>query len=698
MDQTAASSPFVPLPIPAGEHLRLLGPNPSQAAVAVDVLTPIDTPIASISFCLAAFCSSDGELVAPLEAVLITEPGRSIERQIPADAVVEAVGRWNDFAPALPEVPGYEWLRRMLASTTTVGPMLYCRKRHRLFVARSPRTARPLAALPRDDREKLRAEHLKQLVASNPAAARPAPALIAWDGPAQDGQTPRLYGGRGGPCALGQIEPLERLILDQGELVRRAPDITDADLAQSLAREHACVNCDERRRCYPDGDGYAYVNDRLVPVSVCETPVILLPLGEWRLAEAGAMIGSLPATDAAARSSGIDPLDAHRHSQATAIQSAGPSRLLSGETDGRELLEVARLKLGLVAAVLDQLEAAWRATGRPHLCWNEDTVRVLWRRPVSVPAAAWGFQPILRKIGLQPLAPAETIEFGPLAYPPENSARVLLAEEVVEAVRYFGAPRSGTLFIKEATPERDELVVSVLLEDFGVPWRLFTPRDALHLHGEGWQAVLAPAAERNPDDGEGLPLHGRVRGAKDAFKPGGQIDGCTCAWYPRFEQAVDLHAVGMLALELLLSHDERTGGAFHELISREREELTRHCLGVPVEQRNDRARTWLGERCEVDSPTEAWSRRNLLHRRADRNATRLDAFPPALWHAILTWCARMTTAIPGFSYCADRSLPAPHIGDALPLPAVELRGLLAMLDDQIFGRSAPAAAVREALK
>ena len=61
----------------------------------------------------------------------------------------------------------------------------------------------------------------------------------------------------------------------------------------------------------------------------------------------------------------------------------------------------------------------------------------------------------------------------------------------------------------------------------------------------------------------------------------------------------------------------------------------------------------------------------------------------------MTYGLRLTTSIPGFSFCDDRGCVAPRIGDGLLLPLVELRGLIALLDDQIFGRSTPGTKVRE---
>ncbi|MFQ5807202.1 MAG: hypothetical protein ACE5I3_12205, partial [Phycisphaerae bacterium] len=92
------------------------------------------------------------------------------------------------------------------------------------------------------------------------------------------------------------------------------------------------------------------------------------------------------------------------------------------------------------------------------------------------------------------------------------------------------------------------------------------------------------------------------------------------------------------------------------------------------------------------------TRRPRLARRAARTATRLDAVPPTVWQELMTFGLRLTTSIAGFSFCADRGCAAPRVSGGLLLPRVELRGLIALLDDQIFGRTAPGAAVRQAFE
>jgi hypothetical protein len=431
-------------------------------------------------------------------------------------------------------------------------------------------------------------------------------------------------------------------------------------------------------------------------LSAAHAPLVFSPLGEWRFDEANRVIGGLsPSECLSLRKQEENEFETWLAERAQAMESAGPARLLAGETDGRELIEVARLKLGVIAGVLEQLEAAWQTSERPHLCWNEHTVRVAWRRPPAIPATCWGFQPILRKGGLQPNSPFETRDGRKFPYPPAFSDPAYLPPLAVGAARYFDEPRAATLFVKKPQTG-DGTGLMVLLEELGIPWNLFCTSDALVATGKDWQALLIPAAERNPDDGEGLPFHGQATGNTDGLKRGNQVDGVECRWYPLFNQAVDLHAVGMLLFESLLSHDERSVQSFREQMATEIKELTQTCLTLPIEQRDDHARNWVTERCEADAPAAVWTRRNLLYRRDDRNTTRLDAFGSALWQEIMTFGLRLTTSIPGFSFCADRACAAPRLAGGLLLPLVELRGLIALLDDEIVSRTAPRTAVRTA--
>jgi hypothetical protein len=434
-----------------------------------------------------------------------------------------------------------------------------------------------------------------------------------------------------------------------------------------------------------------------VVVSAGAAPLVVLPWGEWQLDETYAMLGGRPPDEVAqAGKPTVPELEEYRHRQAAAIEAGGPFLLLTGEGDGRPLVEIARLKLGLLADVLEQLDDLWRASERPHLCWDPQTVRAAWRT-APPGAAGWGFAAVLRKRGLAALAPVQTPDGRPLPYPPVYSDESLLAPEVVEAVRHFGQARKCTLFVKSAETKGRQARVTVLVENLNIPWPLLCTSDVAHVEGEGWQAALSPAAQRNPDDGEGLPMSGRAVGSVVEMKQGAQFDGCTCRWYPRFGEAVDLHAFGVLLLEALLATDERPGPRLRETLHEERDELTRLCLGLEVEQREARAREWVAQRCDADSPSAVWTRRNLLYRRADRAATRLDALPPVLWHAIVAFGLRLSTAIPGFSFCENRAAAAPRLEGGLLMPLVELRGLLALLDDLMLGRAAADEALRAAL-
>jgi hypothetical protein len=686
------ASAFVPLPSRHGDLLRILGPKPQEAGVAVEPLVKLDEPVGVVQAFIGGLCTGDGRLVQPMEIGLVLDPAATVAPdQIPVTALFEMFSRLPELLAKLPVLPGFELVQEALAGNPPLGPLFYCRKRHCIFEARSRKTGEPLSPLPQDQ--------------ASPASDSPDTTLplelLSWDGPPKKGRSAVVYGGSGGSCALGEVQSLDQLMLDQGGVARRAARLAKSDpvAGKRIASKHACCRCSERKRCYPAGEGYAYAADRLAVIGAARAPLVAMPLGEWRLDEAAAFIGGLPPGELFRQSP--DPgneFEAWRRERAVVIEQAGPPWLLAGEPDGRELLEVARLKLGMIADVLEQLDAVWQATGRPHLCWNDETVRVAWRRPNATPAACWGFQPLLRKVGLHPLAPVETPDERPLPYPPALSDTALLAAEVADAARYFDEPRAAAMYVKSVERDGDAARVHVLLEDFGVAWSLCRTGDVLKVAGEGWEATLVPAAERGADEGEGWPCSGRAVGKVSTLKEGTQLDGCTCRWYPRFDQAVDLHAVGMLLFETLLAHDERSGAALRELIAAERAELTPICQAVPREQREQKARGWIMERCEADAPAAIWSRRNLLHRHSDRVAERLDAFPPGLWQAIVTFGLRLTTNIAGFSFCLSRDHAAPRIAGDVLLPLVELRGLISLLDDLVVARRAPAEQLRESLR
>lgn len=644
---------FVALPERGPRGVCILGPRPEDAATAVFPFQDVGSPIGPLQALLGGACADSGGLIEPLELWTVIDPQRLSNQPIPAEAV------WRSFCEFRATMAGSDDVcDRMIPSGRISGLTLYCRRRHRAFEAR----------------------------------AIDGSAIVADATPFVSSAAGRRYGPKAnGSSAEDALLP-DQLIVDQGEFARRYAEIYAHDPLGKQAAEdsHLCCTCPEQQRCYPTDGGYAFALDRLVPLSIGAEAVYVAPHGPWSLAEAAAIAGGARptalASDSAAKS------DAHqqwRRAHAAEIEAAAPLRLLAGETDGRELVEAARVKLALVAGLLRRLHSVWRHAARPHLCWNADAVRVRWRPPGALPGAAWGLTPLLRFAGVQPAAPFETFDRAPTSYPPHFSDATLLPPEIAGAVRNFDTPRKATVFVKRAKAGGDGVEASLLLESLHLPWEGFCSTDTLHVRGAGWLAVVQPAPARDKNDGEGLPFTGRVTGKLAAFKSGEQFDGCECRWYPRFGQAVDLHAVGMLLFETLLATDERPPAVYRSALLREREELIAGCSDVPVEQRDAAAREWIGQRALIDAPAAAWSRRNLLFRADDRGQTVPDGFPATLWLAIVAFGARMITALDGFSLCPNRAAAAPHLAGGTLLPLIELEGLIALLDDELFGRSAP---------
>lgn len=697
MAKPKRDSAFVALPQRCGLGVRLLGPPPAEAMVAVDPVTRIDEPLTVVQSCIAGVCDAAGRLIQPLEIQLIADPAAVVpDKQVPTAAVLACLDRLPALRRQMPLATAFEYVRHLAEPGARLGPLIFCRRARRLFVARSPTTYEALTRFDQPGGEQPPDAGTTARAGATPDAEQPAQ-LISWDSPHDLDRQPMLYGAFGGQTPAGPIASLEQLLLDQGKVVAEALRLQQEDPVEALRRGAAewCCQCEECQKLDDPDAEYKYALDRLAIVSAAEVPVDLMPLGAWTWLEAARIIsGQSPSDVLGAAAADEDDWTRWRRSQAEQMASCAPPRLLAGETDGRELLEVTRVTLGLVADVLVQLDAAWRLTSRPHLCWNEHTVRACWQPPSQVPGMVWGFVPVLRKVGLQPDATLATPDDRPLAYPPAFTTPTLLAEEMLDASRYFDEPRTAAVFVKAGQGGGERQEITVLVEELGIAWELLCPDDVLHITGAGWKVVVSPLAERDPNDGEGLPMAGYAE--DQPLKVGEEYKDCQVRWYPRFGQATDLHALGVLLLEALLATDERSGEAFRAALAAEREDLARSCQALPVEQREGFAKTWVAQRSDVDAPAALWSRRNLLYPRDARAATRLDAFPPPLWQATLVWCLRLITNIEGFSYCADRAQPAPRVGDVL-LPLIELRGLIALLDDHLFTRTQPGDDVLSAL-
>ncbi|MCH7872386.1 MAG: hypothetical protein IID33_11865, partial [Planctomycetes bacterium] len=686
--RTSATA-FIPLPIALGHVVRILGPEPDKSATTVHPLIKLDVPLGAFQSYIAGICTPAGELVEPLELLLIDPEVYPDCDPIPLSVLFSQLDELPGLYDRLSATPGSEVSRLALGAATRLGPLLYCRKRHMVFVARSPDTLKPLTGLPAGDGT------------GSDDGSRLDPGLLAWDGPAAADQQARIYGASGGDCELGKYEPIEQLVRDQGMVATRAADMVRRDpvLFDELEREHACCTRDERELAKLSAGGYDFVLERLAVLSTGETPIMPLPLGEFSLCEAARIIGrTRPSEVVTGDGEGGNAFETWRGQRCEQIESSGSMLLLTGESDGRDLVEVCRLKLGLIEQVFSRLAETWSVSGRPHLCWNDHSIRVAWRPPPATSAACWGFQSIQRKIGLQPASEVRNQADETISYPPVFSDDSLLPPEAVEAARYFARNRSGNVFIKKSAPEGDNAVVlDILLEDTGIARRLFCGADVLHVSGDGWRAELAPMAEHNPDDGEGLPFAGTAKGNVGLLKADESLEGCGYTWYPRFGEAVDLHALGMLLFETLLAHDERGPERLREAITGERRELQNACAAVDEEQRNNEALAWIAGRCESDAPAAIWSRRNVIALRDDRAAVRLDAFPPLLWQSLITFGFRMITASAGFSFCPSRDHDVPRSQGGLVVPLLELRGLIAMFDDIIFGRAAAIRGLRGAV-
>jgi hypothetical protein len=173
---------FVPMPIRHGDVLRVLGPKPGEAAVAVEPLVKLDQPLTVVQSFVAGLCRADGGLVQPVEVTMVVDPTTVVpDKQVPTGALLETFDALPELHIKVPGHAGFELLRDILGKPERFAPVLYCRKRNCVFVARSPNGAKPLSALPEDQ-------------ASGPGQELPAelPArLVSWDGPSEGGQVPR---------------------------------------------------------------------------------------------------------------------------------------------------------------------------------------------------------------------------------------------------------------------------------------------------------------------------------------------------------------------------------------------------------------------------------------------------------------------------------------------------------------------------
>ena len=180
--------------------------------IAVDLLVKLEEPLAIVQPYVGGVCDADNKLILPLEVTLVMDPATVVPlQQVPTVELLRTFIDWPDLLAKLPGSPEFRVTCRTVITPTRVGPMLYCRKRHAVFLAHSPTTGQPLKAVPTepDDRKTI------------PVGDALPIELCSWDGPAEGDRAVALYGGEGGKVRLGEVASLEQLILDQRKVIER---------------------------------------------------------------------------------------------------------------------------------------------------------------------------------------------------------------------------------------------------------------------------------------------------------------------------------------------------------------------------------------------------------------------------------------------------------------------------------------------
>ena len=127
------------MPIRCGTLLRVLGPKPREAAVAVKPLVELDESLSFVRSFIAGLCDRTGRLIQPAELMLVVDPGEVVPNKlIPPGALLNTYGELPRLYENREIPPGFELLLGAFAEPCRMSPWLYCRKRQCIFEARSP--------------------------------------------------------------------------------------------------------------------------------------------------------------------------------------------------------------------------------------------------------------------------------------------------------------------------------------------------------------------------------------------------------------------------------------------------------------------------------------------------------------------------------------------------------------------------------
>ncbi len=495
-----------------------------------------------------------------------------------------------------------------------VGPRLFCKHRQLFFRPRCPQSFAPLVDC-RDD-ELLRSYGL-------PAYSQSSVRFL-YSSTADPQTAPRFY-----TDAEDLSEEYKDLVgcaddcfRDQGCIVRVREELKAKDpaLHEELCREFPCYQCPEAGRCYPEGEGYARVLDRLVAFSFHDFHAICTELFDLQFDDYCDAVGGRPIDPwiAELRAAPSGSPNRYLMEQLERLRSA-PRLLRFDEVSNRGALEILFLKWSLLTRTVDRLRALYRECQRPHL--HLSARHVVVRAPGSS-----RFTPLLWdiEVGLIGLDGALPFVAGG---PAERAATGCAGVPVVPAHRDLpvqtGHDQTTGGQTASATPTR-------------------LPSGSL-------LARLQPPPAPEPHYASSALMRRNVETSKRQNAESNDFDSSTFGQLPHYGLVDDLYAVGVLLLRAILVNSRQGLSVVTAEANRALNEIRTPASDVGARQvvPLQRLERWI----EAASRTPAWHQQNVYYQPVDHDWVKPtdcnrppagssgfageSLIPPNAWHHML---------------------------------------------------------------
>lgn len=515
-----------------------------------------------------------------------------------------------------------------------IGPRLFCKHRRLFFRPRSPDSLTVLETC-RDD--PLLAEHGLPTYSQShhrflfsPEDARRGKIRFFSDRAHLRESSDVVVGGEE-DCFRSQGRALEM----KSELIESQPE-----LHRELLRELPCYDCSEAGRCYPPGEAYPRVLDRLVTFSFYDFHACAFDLYDLQFDDFADLIGGRPIAPwvSSLRTGSRSAISGHLVQTLERLRLAPRLFLFDGSASRSAVLEVLVLKWALLTRTAEQVRALHLHGGRPHLHLSARHALVRFPKTVRSSPLCWNFE-----VGLIGLDGARSTTIydrlpGAIFQPPATPEPAYASPALMLGASEFGRWGRASVTVTEVEQELDDadcVRFSGKLVDRALPTRSLPVRGAMRVHFprvDGTDRFAAWCIPVGQPEHEEIEFEGIAEDQKVkidlALYVAKELPDLHYEYYPHYGLSDDLYALGVLLLRALLVNERQSLPEVLADVASVLGALERPAGGMDVTRQNLRV---------IESVTRAsrWHSKNLFYRQVGDPSDWCSVIPEPLWHRIL---------------------------------------------------------------